>query len=170
MAARGVFRLTGGLLAAGAVVFGGQAYYQVWTAEQECRVYKRQSADHSNVIEQSQSAIQQQEKQTEELFVTRREQQKAVSTAERGVTEAQQRLMKLEQEKEELDKQLRQTQEAVLAGKRKVENLREEVQRRTEARTLAEKALAAANLHAQEARANANPLQHPLVKEYFGRR
>ena len=35
---------------------------------------------------------------------------------------------------------------------------------------LAEKALAAANLHAQEARANANPLQHPLVKEYFGRR
>ena len=43
--------------------------------------------------------------------------------------------MKLEQEKEELDKQLRQTQEAVLAGKRKVENLREEVQRRTEART-----------------------------------
>ena len=53
-----------------------QAYYQVWTAEQECRVYKRQSADHSNVIEQSQSAIQQQEKQTEELFVTRREQQK----------------------------------------------------------------------------------------------
>ncbi len=44
--------------------------------------------------------------------------------------------MKLEQDKEELDKQLRQTQEAVLAGKQRVEKLREEVQRRTEARTV----------------------------------
>ena len=35
---------------------------------------------------------------------------------------------------------------------------------------LAEKALAAANHHAQEVRANVNPLQHPLVREYFGKR
>ena len=35
---------------------------------------------------------------------------------------------------------------------------------------LAEKALAAANQHAQKVRANVNPLQHPLVREYFGRR
>ena len=44
--------------------------------------------------------------------------------------------MKLEQDKEEIDKQLRQTQEAVLAGKQRVEQLREEVQKRTEARTV----------------------------------
>lgn len=42
-------------------------------------MYQRQSAEHSNVIEQSQSAISQQEKQTEELFVTRREQQQVCS-------------------------------------------------------------------------------------------
>ena len=60
----------------------------------------------------------------------------AVSKAEAGVTEAQQRLLKLEEDKAELDKQLRQTQEAVLAGKRRVEQLREEVQRRTQARTV----------------------------------
>ena len=60
----------------------------------------------------------------------------AVSGAELQVTEAQQRLMQLEQDKAELDKQLRQTQEAVLAGKQRVEKLREEVQRRTEARTV----------------------------------
>lgn len=59
-----------------------------------------------------------------------------MSIAEAGVTEAQQRLMKLEQDKEEIDKQLRQTQEAVLAGKHRVEQLREEVQKRTEARTV----------------------------------
>ena len=35
---------------------------------------------------------------------------------------------------------------------------------------LAEKALAAASQHAQEVRANVNPLQHPLVREYFGKR
>lgn len=35
---------------------------------------------------------------------------------------------------------------------------------------LAEKALAAASHHAQEVRANVNPLQHPLVREYFGKR
>lgn len=60
----------------------------------------------------------------------------AVSKAESQVTEAQQRLMQLEQDKAELDKQLRKTQEAVLAGKQRVEKLREEVQRRTEARTV----------------------------------
>lgn len=170
MAASGALKTAGGLLAAGAAVFGGQAYYQVWTAEQECRVYRRQSADHTRVIQESQVTIGQQEKQTEELFVKRHEQKKAVSKAEADVTETQQRLIKLEQQKEDLEQQLRETQEAVLAGKQRVEKLREEVQRRTEARTLAEKALAAANLHAQQARANANPLQHPLVKEYFGRR
>lgn len=60
----------------------------------------------------------------------------AVSKAELQVTDAQQRLMQLEQDKAELDTQLRQTQEAVLAGKQRVEKLREEVQRRTEARTV----------------------------------
>lgn len=170
MAKGDILKATGGVLAVGAAYIGGQAYYQVWTAEQECRVYQRQSADHTNVIEQSQSAISQQEKQTTELFVTRREQQQAVSKAEAGVTEAEKRLMQLQKDKEELDRQLQQTQKAVLAGKQKVEKLREEIQRRTEARTLAEKALAAANLHVQEAKANANPLQHPLVREYFGRR
>ena len=148
-------------------------------------MYQRQSADHTNVIEQSQSAISQQEKQTTELFVTRREQQQvildphhltrhplmaayahcrntsasllkrsapvaqpvkahkrlhmplqAVSKAEAGVTEAEKRLMQLQKDKEELDRQLQQTQKAVLAGKQKVEKLREEIQRRTEARTV----------------------------------
>lgn len=98
MAKGDILKATGGALAAGAAYIGGrvcdasspyafirtvgyrvkvnlQAYYQVWTAEQECRVYQRQSAEHTNVIEQSQSAISQQEKQTTELFVTRREQQ-----------------------------------------------------------------------------------------------
>ena len=60
----------------------------------------------------------------------------AVSKAELQVTDAQQRLMQLEQDKAELDTQLRQTQEAVLAGKQRVEKLTEEVQRRTEARTV----------------------------------
>ena len=60
----------------------------------------------------------------------------AVSQAEAGVSEAQKRLMQLEQQKEDLEKQLRQTQEAVLAGKQRIEKLREEVQRRTEARTV----------------------------------
>lgn len=60
----------------------------------------------------------------------------AVSKAESQVSEAQQRLMQLEEDKAELDKQLRKTQEAVLAGKQRVEKLREEVQRRTEARTV----------------------------------
>lgn len=60
----------------------------------------------------------------------------AVSIAEAQVTEAQQRLMQLEQDKAELDTQLRKTQEAVLTGKQRVENLREEVWRRTEARTV----------------------------------
>ncbi|KAL3134870.1 hypothetical protein ABBQ32_007836 [Trebouxia sp. C0010 RCD-2024] len=163
-------KATGGLIAAGAALFGGQAGYQVWTAEQECRHFRNQSAEHANVIQQSKSEIIQQEAQTEELFVVRRDQQQAVSIAEAQVTEAQQRLMQLEQDKAELDTQLRKTQEAVLTGKQRVENLREEVRRRTEARTLAEKALTAANQHAQEVRANVNPLQHPLVREYFGRR
>lgn len=60
----------------------------------------------------------------------------AVSIAEAQVTEAQQRLMQLEQDKAELDTQLRKTQEAVLTGKQRVENLRQEVRRRTEARTV----------------------------------
>ena len=60
----------------------------------------------------------------------------AVSQAEASVSEAQKRLVQLEQQKEELDKQLRQTQEAVLAGKQRIEKLRQEVQRRTEARTV----------------------------------
>lgn len=60
----------------------------------------------------------------------------AVSKAESQVSEAQQRLMQLEQDKAELDKQLRKTQEAVLAGKQRVEQLREEVRKRTEARTV----------------------------------
>ena len=60
----------------------------------------------------------------------------AVSIAEAQVTEAQQRLMQLEQDKAELDTQLRKTQEAVLTGKQRVEKLREEVRRRTEARTV----------------------------------
>ena len=106
MAASGALKTAGGLVAAGAAVFGGQvrhkklslsefviwsgtsrgqlnqlaacpqAYYQVWTAEQECRVYRRQSADHTRVIQESQVTIGQQEKQTEELFVKRHEQKK----------------------------------------------------------------------------------------------
>ena len=52
-----------------------QAGYQVWTAEQECRQFRNQSAEHSNVIQQSHSAIAEQETQTEELFVVRRDQQ-----------------------------------------------------------------------------------------------
>ncbi len=60
----------------------------------------------------------------------------AVSKAEAGVTEAEKRLMQLQKDKEELDRQLQQTQKAVLAGKQKVEKLREEIQRRTEARTV----------------------------------
>ena len=60
----------------------------------------------------------------------------AVSKAETGVTEAEKRLMQLQKDKEELDRQLQQTQKAVLAGKEKVEKLREEIQRRTEARTV----------------------------------
>lgn len=60
----------------------------------------------------------------------------AVSKAEAGVTEAEKRLMQLQSDKEELDRQLQQTQKAVLAGKQKVEKLREEIQRRTEARTV----------------------------------
>ena len=72
----------------------------------------------------------------------------AVSKAESQVSEAQQRLMQLEQDKAELDKQLRKTQEAVLAGKQRVETLREEVQRRTEARTVMLKA--AATLHCMQ--------------------
>lgn len=60
----------------------------------------------------------------------------AVSKAEAGVTEAEKRLMQLQKDKEELDRQLQQTQKAVLAGKQKVEKFREEIQRRTEARTV----------------------------------
>ena len=60
----------------------------------------------------------------------------AVSKAESQVSEAQQRLMRLEQDKAELDKQLRKTQEAVLTGKQRVEQLRDEVRKRTEARTV----------------------------------
>ena len=60
----------------------------------------------------------------------------AVSKAELQVSEAQQRLMQLEQDKADLDKQLRKTQEAVLAGKQRIEQLREEVRKRTEARTV----------------------------------
>ncbi len=60
----------------------------------------------------------------------------AVSKAEAGVTEAEKRLMQLQKDKEELGRQLQQTQKAVLAGKQKVEKLREEIQRRTEARTV----------------------------------
>lgn len=60
----------------------------------------------------------------------------AVSIAEAQVTQAQQRLIQLEQDKAELDMQLRKTQEAVLTGKQRVETLREEVRRRTEARTV----------------------------------
>lgn len=60
----------------------------------------------------------------------------AVAKAEAGVTEAEKRLMQLQKDKEELDRQLQQTQKAVLAGKQKVEKFREEIQRRTEARTV----------------------------------
>lgn len=35
---------------------------------------------------------------------------------------------------------------------------------------MADKAFAAAQQHAQEVRKNANPLQHPLVRDYFGGR
>lgn len=59
-----------------------QAGYQVWTAEQECRQFRNQSAEHSNVIQQSQSAITEQETQTEELFVVRRDQQQVMLPVE----------------------------------------------------------------------------------------
>ena len=57
-----------------------QAGYQVWTAEQECRHLRHQSAEHANIIQQSQSDITQQEAQTEELFVVRRDQQQVICT------------------------------------------------------------------------------------------
>lgn len=57
-----------------------QAGYQVWTAEQECRHFRNQSAEHANVIQQSKSEIIQQEAQTEELFVVRRDQQQVICT------------------------------------------------------------------------------------------
>lgn len=57
-----------------------QAGYQVWTAEQECRHFRNQSAEHANIIQQSKSDIIQQEAQTEELFVVRRDQQQVICT------------------------------------------------------------------------------------------
>lgn len=53
-----------------------QRYYEVWQAERECSSYQKQSAQHSNVIQQSQASILNQEKLAEQLFATRREQQK----------------------------------------------------------------------------------------------
>ena len=58
-----------------------QRYYEVWQAERECTSYQNQSAQHTRVIEQSQSSILDQEKLAEKLFVTRREQQKVSSAA-----------------------------------------------------------------------------------------
>ena len=57
-----------------------QAGYQVWTADQECKHFRNLSAEHSNVIQRSQSDITQQEAQTEELFVVRRDQQQVIRT------------------------------------------------------------------------------------------
>lgn len=163
-------RATGSLVAVGAAVYAGQSYYEVWSAESECRALQNQSAEHGRVIEQSQSSILEQEKRAERLFAERGKQQQAVSKAESDVSEAQKRLIQLEEQKQELDKQLQETQKELLEGKQKTDKLVEEIKHRIEARTMADKAFAAAQQHAAEVRKNANPLQHPLVRDYFGGR
>ncbi|KAK9838133.1 hypothetical protein WJX81_003240 [Elliptochloris bilobata] len=160
----------GGLVLGTAGAYSAVAYTAVLSAEREGARHERQLEAESSAQSELAQMLEQSEHATREMGSLLTQQRAAMLDTEKDLDSTRQRLHRLEEERREQEVAVADMEEQVAARRGVAADLQARLHARAETMAMLERSAAEARARAAGARAECNPLNHPLVQEYFSKK